>query len=506
MANGAGTQYLPGGGEGKVEQWLGIYLGYIAVNQDPLAMGRVKLRVPQVFGGTTSGWASPMVPLAYVPKVGTGVTVMFVGGDPTQPVWFGNFALPGGSTGFIISPTEPTSPQIGTVWVNSETGLMSEFNGAGWVEYQIGGAAIQTGASLQEPNIFGGVITGAQFIADGAGSEYLGYSGTPGSGNLVLAISPAAGSDTYGNSWGEGISVFDTASNYIAIIPGSTNYIALFSGAEYSDDPPYIYGSLFNPGTVSEYQFLGMVSGQQTGSTGNAAVQLFSDSNNGTANTANGSLVITGNQIAGWNATNFTTQKPLVANGGYKSPNSTLTGGGIITQVDNGFLTQTNATTFSKLSNEVWSIPAGDAVEGTCYRLTTFGVGQWEAEVLDLAPAALGCTWLDNPITGGGNGMSIGADLMAAGASFQWECVATLIVNQTGASPIVTCIVRMSIDQYGQNEQPGTDGGVFVGAFNSSTMATGASSMVVQHKWSASNASQSLTSWGSVFERIGGTA
>lgn len=182
----------------------------------------------------------------------------------------------------------------------------------------ITGAEIAAEVSLSAPVINGGIITGASIIADGTGSEYLGYSGTPAAGNLVLAIAPTAGSDGLTNSWSQGISVFDSADNFISLIPGSTNYIKMWSGATHTMQPPYIYGSLENAGLTTEFQFLAMVSGQQVGSTGNAAVQLFSDSNDGSTETANGSLVITGTSIASWNATGFTINQPLIVNDNIK--------------------------------------------------------------------------------------------------------------------------------------------------------------------------------------------
>ena len=194
MANSAPT-YIATAGEGPVPQWHGVYLGYIAVNQDPTAQGRVKLRVPQVFGGVTSGWAAPAVPLTYIPKVGTAAYVMFAGGDPSQPVWFGNFALPDSASGFVFSATEPPDPTIGEVWVNTTDGLMSEWNGAGWVAYQIGGGAVQPHIGLQEPNITGGVITGAEFVGtnwiENEHGSFL-YSGTPALGNMIASSAPTS--------------------------------------------------------------------------------------------------------------------------------------------------------------------------------------------------------------------------------------------------------------------------------------------------------------------------
>jgi hypothetical protein len=166
MANG--STYLPGGGEGSVRQWWGIYYWYVAVNADPLAAGRVKVRVPQVFGTQASGWASPMVPLTFVPEIGAPVAVMFVGGDPSQPVFFGNFAIPAPGTPTSVSTSPPASPTVGEIWYNSysaggvsggdqmfvwngqDTGNVTLPTGQvipnGWVAYNIGSSALAPGS------------------------------------------------------------------------------------------------------------------------------------------------------------------------------------------------------------------------------------------------------------------------------------------------------------------------------------------------------------------------
>jgi Type VI secretion system/phage-baseplate injector OB domain len=88
----SGVQYLPGGGTGKVPQFFGVYIGYVAVNADPLGKGRVKLRVPQILGSSATSWSAPMIPSTPVPAIGTTVSVMFYGGDPTMPTWIGPLA------------------------------------------------------------------------------------------------------------------------------------------------------------------------------------------------------------------------------------------------------------------------------------------------------------------------------------------------------------------------------------------------------------------------------
>lgn len=72
----------------------GIYRGVVVANNDPVGKGRVRLRVPQLLGKTPTDWAWPKnVSSVSVspPKVGTGVWVMFEGGDPAFPVWVGTF-------------------------------------------------------------------------------------------------------------------------------------------------------------------------------------------------------------------------------------------------------------------------------------------------------------------------------------------------------------------------------------------------------------------------------
>lgn len=77
-------------------QFFGKYRGIVTDTLDPLMMGRIRARVPDVMGEQESGWAMPCAPFGgegmgffAVPKVGAGVWIEFEHGDPDYPIWSG---------------------------------------------------------------------------------------------------------------------------------------------------------------------------------------------------------------------------------------------------------------------------------------------------------------------------------------------------------------------------------------------------------------------------------
>jgi len=76
--------------------FFGKYRGLVTDVQDPMFLGRVRARVPDVFGDQESGWALPCAPFGgsgtgffALPKVGAGVWMEFEHGDPEYPIWTG---------------------------------------------------------------------------------------------------------------------------------------------------------------------------------------------------------------------------------------------------------------------------------------------------------------------------------------------------------------------------------------------------------------------------------
>ena len=71
--------------------YAGVYRAVVVDDNDPERLRRLKVQVPSVYGNGDSSWASACVPAGSrrQPKVGSGVWVMFEGGDPARPVWMG---------------------------------------------------------------------------------------------------------------------------------------------------------------------------------------------------------------------------------------------------------------------------------------------------------------------------------------------------------------------------------------------------------------------------------
>jgi len=100
-------------------RYYGPWPGTVVSTADPERRGRVKIRVPQVYGATTEvefipdedlPWALPCMPahefhVAF--EVGDGVWVKFWGGSASEPVWFGQFLGVGDAPSEFISSYTP---------------------------------------------------------------------------------------------------------------------------------------------------------------------------------------------------------------------------------------------------------------------------------------------------------------------------------------------------------------------------------------------------------------
>jgi uncharacterized protein involved in type VI secretion and phage assembly len=127
-------------------RFLGKFRGVVTDNLDPLMVGRVRARVPDVFGDRESGWALPCAPFGgnqtgffAVPAKDAGVWIEFEHGDPELPVWSGCWW----DTAAEMPPTLLAPPPPGgKVMVRTEGGhtvLLDDTPGTGGIVLETSG-------------------------------------------------------------------------------------------------------------------------------------------------------------------------------------------------------------------------------------------------------------------------------------------------------------------------------------------------------------------------------
>lgn len=77
----------------------GIYVGVVVDNEDPAKKGRLKIRVPMVYGNIDDAdlpWCEPCFPYGYndtgiffIPEIGALTVTMFINGSFYKPIWLG---------------------------------------------------------------------------------------------------------------------------------------------------------------------------------------------------------------------------------------------------------------------------------------------------------------------------------------------------------------------------------------------------------------------------------
>jgi hypothetical protein len=155
----------------SIQRFYSKYRGKVTDNRDPLMQGRIRAKVPAVFGEEETGWALPCTPYAgsqvgffFVPPVDANIWIEFEGGDPDYPIWTGGFwgtgeapVMPALADTKIIK-TDTASiklddlPGIGGITIETKTGLKIVMNVSG-IELSNGAASIKlTPASVSVNN------------------------------------------------------------------------------------------------------------------------------------------------------------------------------------------------------------------------------------------------------------------------------------------------------------------------------------------------------------------
>ncbi len=134
--------------EGK---YYGKYSGTVTDNEDSEKRGRVKVRVPTVFGPELEVWARPCFPFGhfYVPDNETQVWVEFETGNPDFPLWVGTWYAEGKAPAeaAIAPPTNRViqTPSGHTIEISDEGGeekITIKHNGDSFVAIDKEGSVI----------------------------------------------------------------------------------------------------------------------------------------------------------------------------------------------------------------------------------------------------------------------------------------------------------------------------------------------------------------------------
>jgi hypothetical protein len=318
-------------------------------------------------------------------------------------------------------------------------------------------------------------------------------------GQLAVATAPAGGSDRLGNvhppglftagPYGTGITM--STGHPLEAVPSNAGVTDTGSGSTLRLGAGLFGTRMSGGGAFGDFTSVIVLSSQQ--GSGGSAFGALTYTQGGTGDQT---------QSLAWDADGVSVNAPVSFPGGLVTGASSLTGGVIISQVDYGWTSQTNPTSYSRVC-KVWDIPQGDPVWGTAYRLSAFGSGVWQGNALDFQIAAFG-----QQIAG----LPVGGTFMSSGASFCWDLVAMLIISETGPTGILSGSIRLNMAQSGSNQLPNT-GANAAGGFVAtqavepvSGIGTAAASMTVQAQYGSSSSSQSILGIGSVFERIAASA
>jgi uncharacterized protein involved in type VI secretion and phage assembly len=113
------------------QRFFGKYRGKVSDNKDPLKLGRIRAKVPVLFGEEDLNWALPCAPYAgkgvgffCVPPVDAVVWIEFESGNLQKPIWSGGFWVSGDT------PDESASPDIKILKTASATIKVDDTSGS----------------------------------------------------------------------------------------------------------------------------------------------------------------------------------------------------------------------------------------------------------------------------------------------------------------------------------------------------------------------------------------
>lgn len=159
-------------------QYFGKYRGFVADNEDPEQLARLRLRVPSVLGDEVeTDWALPCLPhggladqgFFTVPEIGAQVWVEFEQGVLSAPIWVGTFWQSAGDVPQEAQVSPPTSRVFKTT-----SGHVLEFaDESGAEQVRLGHSAGASLAMDENGSIDLEANNGTKLILDASGNKVI---------------------------------------------------------------------------------------------------------------------------------------------------------------------------------------------------------------------------------------------------------------------------------------------------------------------------------------------
>lgn len=426
--------------------------------------------------------------------VGTSLNSLVV---PIQPN--GSLSVDPGENWYVTGLVAGTAPLV--VVPNGQGNFLGLTQGYGTIAIpqfqspdfsiagQTGWAIFQNGDAYFFNVIAKGNVTASEVVGTGQGKELLAYTGQPSLTDLVASISGIETVDAPGNTIYQGITAYGSNGSRVQLQPGTFGNDAVIilqppsATVAYIAEPPEVFSSIGNAGTVNEYYVASLFSGVTYGNpTGFCEIDVISGPENGSFSSA---IYFNFNSVRqlGIFATGF-------------SPGKTLIEGNLpINNANTNAYNNNNSTSLVQLS-EYWPIPANDAQLNTCYRITCIGSGS-TAGVSEPVQFEL-------MINGTGTGLFafIPSASLPVSSNWSFRIVLEVLITSTGASGTYTGMVSGTA----QKSESGTAGAF--AALSSNTIlnsidTTSAFTIGLGAAFAVSQSGQTVTGFSSIFERLG---
>jgi hypothetical protein len=127
-----------------------------------------------------------------------------------------------------------------------------------------------------------GEFYGDDFFLNDSGAFF--YTGVPALDNLLASIAAQAGSDQYGNTYGQGFNLYGPDGAYAQLVNNGTAPALLFAppSVAHMTSNPQVFALADNAGLVNEFMFLILSSGKSSGGN-DAGIQLWGETADGSS-------------------------------------------------------------------------------------------------------------------------------------------------------------------------------------------------------------------------------